>query len=155
MISLITLLSITENIRKFNHEYGGYYLGHDTDKVAFGYTIPLKPEPFNISSNDSPLFHISNSFATEVYYNDVLEFIDANYESSNILFGIPSLDDAEFIANKLSKYQIHLSSWIMHNSNRGVLAIYNFKKRNVLAMSPNHQMTRAPLLLMRYIDILK
>lgn len=150
MISLITLLSITENVRHFNSEYGGYYLGHDDTKVAFGYTVPLKTDSFN----NSPLLYTSILFANEFYYKDVIEYMDC-YSYDNTLFNFPSLDDGEFIATKMAKHNIRLSAWIIHSSNRGSLAIYNFKKRNVLAMSPNHEMTKAPILLIRYVDILK
>ena len=155
MISLITLLSITENIQQFNPNYDGYYLGHDDNKVAFGYNTPMKPNSFN----ETPLFYVNNLNATEFYYNEVIEFIDCNAKNSNRLFNIPSLDDAEFIATKTAKYNIDssLSSWIMHKSNRGILAKYNFKKRSVFAASHNpfHQILTAPILMIRYVDILK
>lgn len=82
MITQIHLLEILSNKNKFNHDYGGFYLGHDCDQVIFGFTIPY---PVRIDSIDevSTMLRYEN-FESFVYYSDNKQGINELSTLNNI-----------------------------------------------------------------------
>lgn len=151
MITLFTLYTIIENRRKYNDDYGGYYLGHDETKVLFGFIYPLKPRPltsFKLKSKE--VIEITGLSSYNFTYNNVMCLtFDKKYP-----FRIPNLDDINFIKNSLSiNRKINLRCWLK-NYDTQKLFIYDasYKGENLF---DNVIDERAHILLIRYVDILK
>jgi hypothetical protein len=146
MITLISLLDICENKRVFNEEYGGYYLGHDNNKVFFGYIYPLISS-FLHTKTDNTLFHLYSAFGTGFSYNGVISFLNENeYKSS--LFKIPSLEEINIMATSLAKYDTRLDCWITNNND---LEMYNFGTKTFIPESI--LIPKAAILLTRSIKL--
>jgi hypothetical protein len=68
MITQIHLLEILSNKEKYNHNYGGFYLGHDDDQVIFGFTLAY---PIGIDSFDEMSITLrDDNFKDFAYYSD-------------------------------------------------------------------------------------
>lgn len=68
MITQIHLLEILSSKDKFNHNYGGFYLGHDCDQVIFGFTVVY---PVRIDSIDEvSTMSRDENFESFTYYSD-------------------------------------------------------------------------------------
>lgn len=151
MITLFTLYTIIENRQHYVDEFNGFYLGHDETKVMFGYIHPSKSKLLYIFKlRTLETIHLNDRHSFKFTYNS-LRFLT---KSETILFKIPSLDDITFIKNSLGpNRKINLSCWLK-NYDTQKLFIYesSYKGENLL---DNVLEETAPILLIRYVDILK
>lgn len=87
MITQIHLLEILSNKEQFNHNYGGFYLGHDSDQVLFGFTIefPVK----NDSIDEISTMLRDENFGHFVYYSDNKQYVN----ELNVLNNLSSAKD--------------------------------------------------------------
>jgi len=146
MITLVSLLDICENKRVFNEEYGGYYLGHDNNKVFFGYIHPLMRSILQTKTGNT-WFHLYSAFGTGFSHNGVLSFMNEDeYKSS--LFKISTLEEINIMATSLSKYDTRLDCWITNNND---LEMYDFQTRTFIPDSI--LIPKAAILLARSIEL--
>lgn len=132
MISLFTLYNILETDKhNYNEEFGGYYLGHNLNKVIFGYLYPLDKTQFAFTKNFS--------------LNEVKEINKYN----NSLYHIPTLKEIHFIHN-MNIYNTYYKYWNCWVLIKGKIVNYDFYAKRTESSNQNHR-----VLLVRNIKILK
>ena len=132
MISLFTLYNILEADRhNYNEEFGGYYLGHNLNKVIFGYLYPLDKEQFVFTKNFS-----------------LIEAKEINKSNDN-LYHIPTLEEIHFIHN-MNIYDTYYKYWSCWICNQGKIINYDFNSKRAEYSTHNHR-----VMLVQNIKILK
>lgn len=132
MISLFTLYNILESTKHdYNENFGGYYLGHNLNKVIFGYLYPLDKNQLSFTN------HFPLNEAKEINKNN------------DTLYHIPTLKEISFIQNSnvYDSYYKYWNCWIL---NKGKFINYDFYTKHAEYSNQNHR-----VILVRNIKILK
>jgi hypothetical protein len=136
MITLISLLNIVENKQNYNEEFEGYYLGHNSNTVIFGYLYPLYKLEFTRTES---IFS----------YKDIKKISKKDFNP----FRIPTINDIKLIRQN-DIYKIvykYLTCWVI---SKNEFFIYDFSHDQIIFSSRNH-IYASNLLLICPIDILK
>jgi hypothetical protein len=144
MLTLISLLDICENRHTFNEEYKGYYLAHSSDFVYFGRFASIYDERINI------LTHNYDSPVASYPKQRIIEYNNRTSWSSKTAFNIPTIEDVDFLSDKLSKYNLPLKCWIKDGQ---TFRIYDFATRDFALIFDEY--TRAVGLAIRLRKIYK